>query len=251
MTDKSRLFNIQADAYRAHRPTYDPALFRWLAAAAPGRALAWDCGCGSGQATADLARVFDRVLATDISAAQLAKAPPLANVDYCCEPAEHSTLADASVDLTLVAQALHWFDIARFHDELRRVARPGGLVAVLSYNLPQVTPAIDALVRRLHDEILGPHWADERRHVISGYADLPFPFRRLTVPPFALAADWEFGRFAGYLDSWSAVATCRAAGGGDPVAALRPALAAAWGEADSPRAVRWPLTVLAGVVREP
>lgn len=103
-TDTRSLFTAQSDAYRAGRPTYDPAFFAWLAQAAPGTQLAWDCGCGSGQASVDLARHFQRVIATDINASQLEHAPREANIDYRCEPAESTSLEAGSVDLTLVAR---------------------------------------------------------------------------------------------------------------------------------------------------
>ncbi|CAD5107034.1 class I SAM-dependent methyltransferase [Zestomonas carbonaria] len=248
MSDPRQLFTRQSAAYRTFRPTYDAQLFAWLAERAPARGLAWDCACGSGQATLDLARHFQRVVATDVSQAQLDQAPTAANIDYRCEPAEHSSLAEGSVDLTLVAQALHWFDVDAFHAEVRRVSRPGALLAVLSYNLLEIEPALDALVGHLYHDVVGPYWATGRRHVENGYADLPFPLPRLEVPPFGLHAQWSLEHLLGYLQSWSAVADYRAAEGVDPVERLRPEFARAWGETARLREVRWPLTVNLGVV---
>jgi ubiquinone/menaquinone biosynthesis C-methylase UbiE len=42
--------------------------------------------------------------------------------------AEASGLADRSVDLVSVAQALHWFDLGRFFAEVQRVARPNAVI---------------------------------------------------------------------------------------------------------------------------
>lgn len=247
MTDTRSLFTAQSDAYRAGRPTYDPALFAWLAQATPDAGLAWDCGCGSGQASVDLARHFRQVVATDINASQLAHAPREPNIDYRCEPAETTSIAVGSVDLTLVAQALHWFDVERFYAEVRRVSRPGALLAVISYNLLNIEPALDTLIRRLYHDIVGPYWAAERKHVETGYATLPFPFETVATPPFALEAQWGFQRLVDYLYSWSAVASYRQATGEDPVQALRDELHAAWGAAET-RAVSWPLTIRLGRV---
>ncbi|UVE17528.1 class I SAM-dependent methyltransferase [Pseudomonas sp. LS44] len=248
MSDNRQLFSRQADAYRAFRPTYDPELFAWLAAQAPGRGLAWDCACGSGQATVDLAGYFQQVVASDISQAQLDQAPALGNVEYRCESAEGSSLAPASVDLTLVAQALHWFDVEAFYAEVRSVSRPGALLAVLSYNLLQIDAPLDALVNHLYHDILGDYWAGGRRHVENGYADLPFPFRRVTVPAFDLQARWTLAHLIGYLQSWSALAAYRAAEGVDPLERLHAQLASAWGDAEQVRTVRWPLMINLGVV---
>ena len=49
-------------------------------------------------------------------------------------------LLTGSVDLVTVAQALHWFDLPRFYDEVQRVARPGGLIAVWCYQLHTISP---------------------------------------------------------------------------------------------------------------
>lgn len=247
MTDTRHLFSQQADAYRAGRPTYDPAFFAWLAQAAPSTDLAWDCGCGSGQASLDLARHFHQVVATDINAKQLEQAPREPNIDYRCEPAENTSLQPASVDLTLVAQALHWFDTERFYAEVRRVSRPGALLAVVSYNLLNIEPQLDALIRHLYHEIVGPYWAPERKHVESGYDTIPFPFERVATPAFALEAEWDFQRLVDYLYSWSAVASYRQATGQDPVQALREKLQAAWGT-EPTRGVSWPLTIKLGKV---
>jgi trans-aconitate methyltransferase len=64
-------FSQQSDAYKIFRPTYPAEVFDWLAQTAPARELAWDCGCGNGQATRDLAKRFERVIGTDIGEKQL------------------------------------------------------------------------------------------------------------------------------------------------------------------------------------
>lgn len=248
MSDTSQLFTRQSDAYSANRPTYDPELIAWLSRQAPDQSLAWDCGCGSGQATRDLARHFQRVVGTDVSAQQLAKAEAGPTIDYRCEPAEQTSLADGSVSLTLVAQALHWFDLERFYAEVRRVSRPGALLAVISYNLSQITPEVDALVNHLYQDILGPYWAEERKHVEQGYRSLPFPFERIDVPPFTLDAQWDLARLLGYLESWSALATYQQAHGSNPLDPLRERFQQAWGDPAASRRVSWPLTVNLGRV---
>ncbi|MDH4584360.1 class I SAM-dependent methyltransferase [Pseudomonas sp. BN415] len=248
MSESSALFTRNSDAYRANRPTYDPALIAWLSQQAPDLSLAWDCGCGTGQATQDLARHFQRVVGTDISASQLARAEPAANIDYRYEPAERTSLADACVSLTLVAQALHWFDLERFYAQVRRVSKPGGLLAVISYNLTQIAPEVDALVSHLYHDILGSYWAEERKHVEQGYRTLPFPFERIEVPPFTLDAEWDLTRLLGYLESWSAMATYQAAHGSNPLDPLRERFQQAWGDPASTRRVSWPLVVNLGRV---
>ena len=103
MTQFKDHFSGHADLYRDARPTYPEALFDWLAAQAPDRALAWDCGCGNGQASVAIAQHFDRVVATDPSANQIADAELRTNVEYRVEPAERSSLARASASLVTVS----------------------------------------------------------------------------------------------------------------------------------------------------
>ena len=80
--DPSEVFGAVASAYARHRLTYPPAFFQALADLLPRGALVWDCGCGSGQASLDLANRGLRVIATDASARQLAKASPHPRVVY-------------------------------------------------------------------------------------------------------------------------------------------------------------------------
>src|SRR6478736_2309063 len=85
-------FSGHAAIYREARPTYPPQLFDWLAQQAPDRELAWDAGCGNGQATAALAQRFTHVIGTDPSANQVAEAEARANIEYRVEAAELPTL---------------------------------------------------------------------------------------------------------------------------------------------------------------
>src|SRR5205807_118012 len=81
------------------RPSYPAALVDFLARLAPETRLAWDAGCGSGQLSVLLAGPFDRVVATDASAEQIARAAPHPKVEYRCAPAGVSGLPARVVDL--------------------------------------------------------------------------------------------------------------------------------------------------------
>ena len=243
-------FSATAEAYGRYRPAYPAALFESLAALAPGCELAWDCGCGNGQASRGLAAHFAVVHASDPSEQQIAQAVPHPRVTYAVGRAEASGLPDASVDLILAAQAAHWFDHGAFHAEVRRVARPGGLLALVSYGRLAIEPKIDEILRRYHDETLGPHWPSERWLVVEGYKDLPFPFPELEPPALEMADDWTLEHLIGYLGTWSALARYREDRGEDPLPAVSEALAAAWGPPKGSRRVRWPLALRLGRVGE-
>ncbi|HVF35646.1 MAG TPA: class I SAM-dependent methyltransferase [Candidatus Saccharimonadia bacterium] len=241
-------FSGHAAAYAEARPTYPAALFEWLASLAPARSLAWDAGCGSGQAALALAAHFDAVLATDPSAAQVANAPQHPRVRYAVEPAEASSAAAGCVDLVSVAQAYHWFDAARFHAEVRRVTKPGAAVAVYGYDLMRISPAIDATVAALYDGVLGPYWPPERALVDAHYAGVAFPYEELPWPAFSMRHDWTLAQVLAYLATWSAVQRCRTATGADPLHATGAAIAREWGDPAATRTVEWPLFGRAGRV---
>jgi SAM-dependent methyltransferase len=239
-------FSGHAESYAAARPSYPPALFEWLAAQAPQQMLAWDVGCGSGQAACALAAHFGHVVASDPSAAQIAAAAPHPRVEYRIEPAEVPSLEPASVDLIVVAQALHWFDQARFHAAAARVLRPRGVFAAWSYGLTQVDAAVDAVFMHLYDEVLGPYWPAERSDVENGYRDLPFPYTPIEAPNFVVEHEWPLRKYLDYLRSWSATQRYMTSQGSDPVSAIEERFAAAWGEPHTPRRVIWPLALRVG-----
>ena len=222
-------FGSVSSSYAKFRPTYPADLFDWLVAIVPGHAAAWDCACGSGQASVDLAARFERVMATDASAGQIESAVPHARVEYRVASAEKPGLPDASVDLVTVAQALHWFDVNAFYAEARRVARPGALLAVWNYPRPRFVDAeLDRHFLEFYGGVVGPYWPAERRHIESNYTTLPFPFEELAHPEFGLTLRWNLEQVLGYVSSWSATARYRKARGDDPVPLLRASLQGAW-----------------------
>ncbi len=242
-------FSGHATGYASARPHYPSALFDWLAQQCPERKLAWDAGCGNGQASIALAARFEQVYASDPSADQIAVAAPAANIRYVVASAETCALPAASADLVTVAQAMHWFDVPRFQAEVRRVLRPGGVFAAWTYAQSRVNAAIDVPFDRLHDELLEKWWPDGREHVLDGYAQLPFAFERvIDMPAFTMRCDWTLSQYVAYLRSWSASQRYLRATGKDAVATIEKELSEAWDDPAQIRAVIWPLTLHVGRV---
>jgi SAM-dependent methyltransferase len=239
-------FSTQAATYAKARPHYPPALFAELARLAPGRTLAWDCGAGNGQASVALAAHFERVVATEPSAAQLAQAVAHPRVSYHESAESAPMLADRSVDLVTAAQAAHWFDLKVFYPEVRRVVRPGGLLAIWNYGICAITPEVDVVVGHFYEETVGPYWPPERRQAETAYRLLEFPFQEIPLPKLNLEVVWTAEEFGTYLRTWSAVARFIKAHGVDPVTVLQPALDKAWGA--ETRRVVWPLGGRVGLV---
>lgn len=240
-------FSGVAGEYAEHRPRYPDRLFAWLAGLAPGRELAWDCATGSGQAAIGLAGHFDRVIATDASAAQIAAAVAHPRIEYRVAPAESSGLPSESADLIAVGQALHWFDRPAFYAEARRVLRPEGVVSAWSYGPTSIgEPGADAVLRRFYSETVGPYWPPERAFVDAGYRTIEFPFDEIEAPEIVLETEWPLAAFLGYVGTWSAVTRFRAECGSDPVTGLAEELRAHWKNPAAPRRIRWPLAIRTG-----
>ena len=239
-------FSRQAADYAIFRPGYPRELFDYLGSIAPSRQLAWDCGTGNGQAAVGLASVFDRVIATDASENQIAKAEQHERVEYHVAPAENSGIESETIDMIMVAQALHWFDLDRFYAEAQRVVKPDGVLAASAYNLLQIEPAIDEVVNRYYYEVVGSFWPPERK-LVERFADLPFPFRRIDPPKFEMRASWNLDHLVGYLRTWSSTQRFIAAKGSDRLKEITDELRVAWGAPEQTRNVVWPLTLRIGL----
>jgi SAM-dependent methyltransferase len=239
-------FSKQAADYAKFRPRYPHEMFEYLGSLAPRRQLAWDCGTGNGQAAVGLATVFDRVIATDASEKQIANAQSHERVEYRVTRAEKSDLESASIDLIMVAKALHWFDLARFYAEARRVLKHNGVLAASAYNLLHVEPAIDEVINRYYYEVVGPFWPPERV-LIEKFEELPLPFSEIQASSFEMIGQWNLEHLVGYLRSWSATQRFIAANKRDPLEAIADDLRAAWGDPGQMRKVVWPLILRVGI----
>ena len=239
-------FSTVSAAYAVFRPRYPRELFEFIASVVARHERAWDCGAGSGQATMDLAEWFDEVIATDVSEEQIARAPRNPKITWLAAPAEATPLAAASVDLVAVAQALHWFDHARFYAEARRVGARGAAICAWTYSAAQMDGPVGRALRRFTFETMADYWPAERRHVDEGYRSIPFPFEPLAAPRLSLHDEWTRARLTGYMRTWSSTARFVAAHATDPVMSFEHELDALWPNPDEPRRIVWPLIVLAG-----
>lgn len=187
------------------------------------------------------------MVATDPSVLQLRHARSASHVLYAAAQAEACPVANTRVDLLTVAQALHWFDLVRFYAEVRPVLSPDGVIAAWCYGEVSVDPVVDTIVHHFYNDIVGPYWPPQRRHVERGYRDLPFPFVETMPPAFEMAQQWTADDLVAYIGTWSATQRYVTATGTDPLPALRQTLAAAWPDAAVQR-VTWPLHLRVGTL---
>ena len=53
--------------------------------------------------------------------------------------AENIPVEDKSVDLIVAGTTAHWFDLERFLEEVKKVLKPTGFIALLSYSYPKIS----------------------------------------------------------------------------------------------------------------
>lgn len=136
MTEPSRdpvvRFSDRAEDYAKYRPHYSHDVVHALNAACglTPQHLVADVGCGPGM----LAEVFlengNRVIGVEPNREMrvagekyLASYPNFSAIDGS---AEHTTLADASIDFVVAGQAFHWFRPPEARVEFARILKPGG-----------------------------------------------------------------------------------------------------------------------------
>jgi SAM-dependent methyltransferase len=133
-------FGAAADVYERARPLYPEAALVELAARCglrPGTPVA-DLGAGTGKLTRQLVALGGAVVAVEPAPgmrAELAAAVP--GVRVLDGTAEDIPLPDYAVDIVAVGQAFHWFETRRALDEIARVLRPGGWLAMLWNERPE------------------------------------------------------------------------------------------------------------------
>jgi len=241
-------FSALASQYAAWRPHYPGALFDAIAAHLPPSPIrVWEAGCGSGQATLDLAQRFGQVFASDPSSAQVDAHPAMlrghAGVVLAVEPAEVCSLPDQGVELVAVGQALHWFDRGAFFTECERLLVRGGVLAAWCYQDFVPPPEVARAIAGFRASIEA-HWPPQRADVDSGYSGYRWPFDPLPRLDFEMTADWTLPHLLGYLSSLSATARAARADAIDPVALHGAELAEAWGVADVPKRMVWPVKLI-------
>lgn len=239
------LFSGVASAYAQFRPGYPQEITGFLKRLLPPGTLVWEAGCGSGQFTRVLAPAFPGVVASDASAAQVARAPRLTGVTYLVERAESSALAAGIVGLAVAAQSAHWFELPGYYAEARRVSAAGAHVVLITYGRVTGPPGLDPLLENLF-RALSAFWPEERRYVDLGYRTLPFPFPEVEAPELETSERWTGREFLGYVRTWSATQALIAQQGERAFGRLREEILSAWSAYGSAVPLRWPVRMRAG-----
>ena len=201
MPELALSFGRIAAEYDDVRPEYSPE-----ALARAEEALGLDTGskvvdlaAGSGKLTRALARRFDEVVAVEPNDEMRAVlAGRSAGIRVVAGTAERMPLPDTSADAVFVGDAFHWFDGPAAVNELARVLRPGGGVALLwnhwwsdgdDRTTNSLEPPLPAAAQELFDEV----------YVSSGRAaaraEMADPLAAFDDERFARLAEESFTRF--------------------------------------------------------
>ena len=227
------LFSKQADLYARFRPTYPKELYEYILSFVKEKKIAWDCATGNGQAAVVLADHFKKVIATDISLAQIEKATLKENIEYRVCPAESTPFAENSLDLVTVAQAYHWLQWDEFKKEVTRVCKPDAVIAIWTY-YDRVTDDdnIDKAVHDFYEKVTKPYWDHERKYVEEKYATVEFDYELLPVKSFETVVHWKREDLVGYISSWSAVQKYIKTNGHSPVPIIEEEIKKLWLEGE-------------------
>jgi len=221
-------FSEVARGYARFRPHYPESVYQFIFSLVEHKQCAWDVGTGNGQVALALAKKFNHVIATDISASQLAQAPSSENIVFRQGSAEDSGIDSNSVDLITAAQAAHWFHPGSFAKEVRRVSTEDAILALWGYVLFESEPRINDIVDHLYFNILDGFWDPQRDLVNRRYQDFFFPFTEISCPDFGMENVYDAADVLGYLRTWSAVSKYLKLHGEDPVRLIEDELIAAF-----------------------
>ena len=159
-----------------------------------------------------------------------------------------SGLAEESVSLVTVAQAIHWFDFEKFYAEVDRVAKPGSVIAVWTYSRSKISSEIEDIITDYHFNTLGAYWDAERKYVDDKYVNIPFPFQEIETPEFSMELSWSLEDLEGYLNTWSALQKFIAERSFNPVDDIIQKIATYWGDTTK-RKIIFPIHLRLGIIK--
>lgn len=150
-------FSDRVEHYVRFRPGYPNGLFDALARdhGLTAGAIVGDIGSGTGISARLFLERGCAVYGVEPNAAMraaaerdLASFPAFHSVNAI---AEETTLAPASLDWCVAAQAFHWFDVPRARREAQRILRPGGRALLIWNDRRDDTPFLVAYDAFLHE----------------------------------------------------------------------------------------------------
>ena len=65
------IYSISPEIYSSYRPTYGDDIYNYISSLLEEKQIGWDCACGSGQATTEVAKFVDYVIGSDSDSIQV------------------------------------------------------------------------------------------------------------------------------------------------------------------------------------
>jgi SAM-dependent methyltransferase len=189
MLDPTKRFENRVENYLKYRPRYPAQIIPLLkqeCGLTPDSVIA-DIGSGTGFLTELFLQNGNSVVGVEPNAQMraagdqvLAQYPNFTSIEAT---AEHTTLADRSVDFVAAGQAFHWFDREKTRQEFARIVKPNGWVVIVWNGY---RPERTRLLKGYHEVLLryGTDYRDVRREIEDTQID-----------KFFAAGQWKIGRF--------------------------------------------------------
>ncbi|OUL31168.1 SAM-dependent methyltransferase [Nostoc sp. RF31YmG] len=157
-------FGITANDYAKHRAGFPSSLFDRLSKygiGLPGQNIV-DLGTGTGTLARGFATRGAKVIGIDPSVSLVEQAKQLdqaaqVQVEYRIATAENTGLPDASADVVTAGQCWHWFDRPRAVQEVKRILRDDGYIAIAHFDwIPLKGNVVEATEKLI--EAHNPQW---------------------------------------------------------------------------------------------
>jgi len=127
--------------------------------------------------------------------------------------------------------------------------KPGGIIAVWTYNLFRVNKEIDGLIDKFYFDIIYNYWPEQRKHVENKYTELDFPFSKQPTLQYSMEAEWSLDQLIGYLNTWTGVQNYIEFEAFNPFEFIEKELQTIWNKNKSKKKkIVWPLTLKVGKI---
>lgn len=154
-------FDHAAAAYERGRPEYPNDALKLIVQTCglSAQSTVLELAAGTGKFTRQLTQTGARIIAVEpVQGMRTALASAVPDVELYAGAAEAIPLPAGAVDAVMVAQAFHWFEIAKAAAEIHRVLRPQGSLALL-WNRRDFTQPLHRDIR----ELVAPYRAAKPR----------------------------------------------------------------------------------------
>ncbi|MCL2020265.1 MAG: class I SAM-dependent methyltransferase [Oscillospiraceae bacterium] len=112
-----------------------------------------DVGCGTGLSTLIWKDVADSIIGVepnDDMRSEAEKSIKANNISFMKGLSNEIDLLDECADIVSVSQAFHWFDIDSTLEEIHRILKPGGVLAIFDCDWP---PAVNWIVEQAYHKV--------------------------------------------------------------------------------------------------